>query len=263
MKRPLKKSGSIHFRNWLDQDLLIYGSDYQLKWTIKAENTAVYPAEDDEIYLEMFCIDGIPYYATLTPDIPNLPPWEVGVINIVPLEVRLQVPWRTDLVSPIPLTNTHTGYYACFGLTASRFVKLISEKEAMKAFSGVWYSNQTPHKVHICKETGEIGMVIPISGQVARVDFENGDNGYADIAVYKGVAFKKFQYKNNSVPESIPGTVYIVSRTTRRNLPFRFDIVSPGIFWPTSLSSYSRMGLVSNLLATPDEKLVLITEDYK
>ena len=81
--------------------------------------------------------------------------------------------------------------------------------------------NLTPHKI---KEV-ETGAVFPVSGLVARVDFETRKAGnIGDIALYKRAYGQPV-----GIPKSQAGVIYIVSNMVLNALNgSRKDVVAPG-----------------------------------
>lgn len=81
--------------------------------------------------------------------------------------------------------------------------------------------NLTPHEIVVA---GDVEAKIPASGAVARVSTTRQKIGQiGEIPVYRSVSGAVA-----GLPESVDGTVYIVSAMVRLAVPSRTDIVSPG-----------------------------------
>ena len=83
--------------------------------------------------------------------------------------------------------------------------------------------NLTPHEIKVVGEDGEVKMVIPPSGQVARVRAEQKVVGEID-----GVPVVKTVFGDvEGLPEPREGVVYIVSSLVAQAVREREDVVAP------------------------------------
>jgi len=85
------------------------------------------------------------------------------------------------------------------------------------------FINLTNHDISLLKENGEKVTIKP-SGQIARTQYYP-----VKIDEINGVPIYKIEYSNTvGLPESEPGTYYLVSATVKNAVGLeRFDVVAP------------------------------------
>lgn len=87
--------------------------------------------------------------------------------------------------------------------------------------------NLTPHAVTLVAQDGTPSLVIPASGQIARVSCETVVAGHIEVEGVSIPITHNVYGEVQNLPPQTPGTIYVVSSLVANCVPYRADVLIP------------------------------------